>query len=950
MKFVHFIIGLFKLALWVCIPLMLGVGGLYIYSQTKDWNKEAKILTEEVYKATGRQLFIKGGVDFKFFPRPTLTLKDARLDNIPGAATDSLVTVPELIVTPGLLSLITGDFAVDDLTLVSPSIALEILPDGRKSWDLTIGRSQVGSTSSLPISQIMLKNAILKGYNKQTNYETKLLKISGVIIPQGLEGAMKFNGTITRGNDLLGLTFETGALVSVGTIPLTLELKYGVSDITLRGKLQDIGSNAAQYNFAVDGKLDQTLMPFGDRLARSQDPTIKISAQISGRPKMLSISKLNLEGTSLAGQGEGTIDLSKPRPAIKLNVLLSRAELAAQVLLAQGAATLTPTATPEQAASNPAFRVGDIGFGKYYEFNLLNDADIVFDLGISEAKFQQEAFQDVRVNVSSVAGGGLELRNLSARLPGGTNLEAKGTITDDGSVSDMPARFTGNIRLNGTSLKQFLAWLKVNLPPIPKDKLNAFAASANVIFSKREVSVPAVVARFDDTNITGGSAVVSNDPTKPSQLSLTMENLNLDLYLPKLEDLIKEAGGSEQEAQYEKLNAVQRKFDFLRVVESSLGASDLLFTVNNLTYRGEQVSKASSRIRFGSAQLGLTDIDVISKNVQMRGKINIDASALRPNINAELDVEDFNTADIPGIRMLFSNKQAAPEKLIEGQGSISERWSKELLDLRDFQAYDGKARISFKSLTHQNVLFENVTLQLRFQENFVYADSIRATAFDGGKFDGKAVVNIATLPTASLSFALSNASVREALLQLFNIKSVTEGRFSTSGSISTMGTNIQTMVSRLEGSLNLIIRGVRIQGFDFAALTDSLSQILSSKQMRDLADKALRQGSEGSMFYDYAAGNIILSAGTLGMNNLQLFSPNFPPLVVSGNVNLSGWNYDMLLKTGLPLGATGGYTLRREASAEDVPISARIQGSIDNPTIVWDKSPIEKYWEKRFYH
>ena len=212
------------------------------------------------------------------------------------------------------------------------------------------------------------------------------------------------------------------------------------------------------------------------------------------------------------------------------------------------------------------------------------------------------------------------------------------------------------------------------------------------------------------------------------------------------------------------------------------------------------------------------------------------------------------------------------------------------------------------------------------------------------------MVNIATLPTASLSFALSNASVREALLQLFNIKSVTEGRFSTSGSISTMGTNIQTMVSRLEGSLNLIIRGVRIQGFDFAALTDSLSQILSSKQMRDLADKALRQGSEGSMFYDYAAGNIILSAGTLGMNNLQLFSPNFPPLVVSGNVNLSGWNYDMLLKTGLPLGATGGYTLRREASAEDVPISARIQGSIDNPTIVWDKSPIEKYWEKRFYH
>jgi hypothetical protein len=92
-----------------------------------------------------------------------------------------------------------------------------------------------------------------------------------------------------------------------------------------------------------------------------------------------------------------------------------------------------------------------------------------------------------------------------------------------------------------------------------------------------------------------------------------------------------------------------------------------------------------------------------------------------------------------------------------------------------------------------------------------------------------------------------------------------------------------------------------------------------------------------------------MSGGTITLNGLQLLSPNFPPLNLNGNVNLANWQYDVQLQTGLPLGADGGFQLRREANANDVPITGRITGSIDKPTLVWDKQPIEKYWEKRFY-
>lgn len=941
-----FISGLFKLALWIVIPAALGVGGLFLYSQTRDWNQEADKFAVAVFDATGRKLFIKGGADFKFFPRPTLTIKDARLDNITGASSEAFITIPEAVITPSLLALLTGSIGIDDITLKNPSVALEILPDGRKSWDM-VGKSG-GDT---PIAQVTVKNGIIKAYNQETNFETTLLKLSGVFSPKDNKGAFRFNGELARDNTVVGLNADVGALVGQGIIPLSLDLKYGASNFGVKGTLQDIATPEGTVNLNLDAMVETALLPMGKRLMvpEAGEKRVKITGAFNGQRSVYKLSNLVLEGAAVAGSGEGFLDLSKPRPNMKLNMLLSNADFAAEVLLLEGASSLAPIVPKEQATNDPKFRVSNIGFGKYNEIDLFKDVDFVIDLGLTQAQFRKELIRDVRININSVEGGGLEVRNISARLPGDTTFEAKGMVEDDQAISDMAGRFTGNLKLYGDSLKQFLSWLQVDLPPIPQERLNNFAASANLIYSQTQAAVPAIVARFDDTSITGGNAEVSNDPSKPSQLSLTMDNLNLDDYLPKLDDLIKEQGGSAQEAQYAAINATQRKFDFLRVVESNFGATDLQFTVNNLTYKGELITKASSKIKFGSAKLEFSELDVISKNVQMRGKIEIDASNIKPAINAELDVEDFNTDDVPGIRIFFAEKHTNTETPAEGI-TVSDRWSTNDIDLQELKAYNGKARIFFRSLTHQKVLFENVTMNLRLQDNFLYADSIRATLFDGGKFDGKAILNITNLPSLSLSFAVSNAALKDAMSQLLGVKAISDGRFSASGSVSTMGRDIGNMMSRLEGSLNLIVRAAKIEGFDFVALTQELSKVLTIKQTRDIAEAALRpEGGTGSMYYDYAAGSVIMGGGAIGLNGLQLLSPNFPPLNLNGNVNLASWQYDVELKTGLPLDPSGGFQLRREAAANDVPVTARITGSIDKPTLAWDKAPIEKYWEKRFY-
>lgn len=948
MKFLKVISSAFKLLLWIVIPAALAVGGLFLYSQTRDWNQEADKFATAIYDITGRKFFIKGGADFKFFPRPTLTIKDARLDNINGATTDAFISIPEAVITPSLLALLTGSIGIDDITIKNPIFAMEILPDGRKSWDITPKTGAGGNVTSL--AQVTIENGTVKAYNQETKYETKLFKISGKFNPKGTQGSFLFNGELGRDDMKVGVTADVGALVGQGIIPLSLSLKYGVSDFGFKGTLQDIATPDGTVNLTLDAMVAHPLLPLGKYLITPEgEKRVKITGVFNGKRSVYTFSNLVLEGAAIAGSGEGFIDLSKPRPNVKLNLLLANADFAAQTLLTEGATSLAPVVPKELAVNDPAFRVSDIGFGKYNEIDLLKDVDMVVDLGLTQAQFRKELIRDVRININSVEGGGLEIRNISARLPGDTTFEAKGVVEDEQTVSDMAGRFTGNVKLYGDSLKQFLNWLQVDLPPIPQEKLNAFAASANIIYSQTFASMPALVARFDDTSITGGNAEVSTDPNKPSQIALTMENLNLDDYLPKLDDLIKEEGGSAQEAQYAAINATQRKFDFLRVVEVNFGTTDMQFTLNNLTYKGELVTKASSKIKFGSARLEFSDLDIISKNVQMRGKVTIDASSLKPSITAELDVEDFNTDDVPGIRVFFAPTHTNTEKP-EDNVTVSDRWSTNDIDLNELKAYNGKARIFFRSLTHQKVLFENMTMNLRLQDNFLYADSIRATMFDGGKLDGKGILNITNLPSLSVSFALSNSALKDAMYQFFGVKAVTDGRFSASGSVSTMGRDIGNMMSRLEGSLNLIVRAAEIESFDFIALTQELSKVLTIKQVREIADNALRsEGGNGTMYYDYAAGSVIMNGGNISLNGLQLLSPNFPPLNLNGNVNLTSWEYDVELKTGLPLDKNGGFELRREANANDVPVTARITGSIDKPMLVWDKNPIEKYWEKRFY-
>ncbi|MFT6582800.1 MAG: hypothetical protein ACJAU6_003246, partial [Alphaproteobacteria bacterium] len=101
-----------------------------------NWNAYKGEITVAVESAIGRKLAIEGDLTFAVLPTPALSASGVRVANVDGAEAPDLLRIKDVRIRVSINELFQGRIAVEQVTLVEPVIALEILPDGLTSWDL----------------------------------------------------------------------------------------------------------------------------------------------------------------------------------------------------------------------------------------------------------------------------------------------------------------------------------------------------------------------------------------------------------------------------------------------------------------------------------------------------------------------------------------------------------------------------------------------------------------------------------------------------------------------------------------------------------------------------------------------------------------------------------------------------------------------------------------------
>lgn len=109
------------------------VAGLVVLVNTLDLGAYAKLATDEIQAATGRELRI-GKVDVKLFPRLAVVAEDVTFANAPWGSRREMVRAKRVEASVALLPLLRKEVEVTRLALVEPDLLLETDARGTGNW------------------------------------------------------------------------------------------------------------------------------------------------------------------------------------------------------------------------------------------------------------------------------------------------------------------------------------------------------------------------------------------------------------------------------------------------------------------------------------------------------------------------------------------------------------------------------------------------------------------------------------------------------------------------------------------------------------------------------------------------------------------------------------------------------------------------------------------------
>jgi uncharacterized protein involved in outer membrane biogenesis len=509
-----------------------------------DWNQYKSDITAEVEAQTGRRLAIEGDLDLTILPSPALSAAGLRLSNAEDAHVPDMVKIETLKVEIAFWPLLGGEVKVDLVRLIGPTVALEIMPNGRGNWLLdssdspALAGEREGTGAVDEILPFRLDRLEIEGG------AVTLLDASGVtrgiesldalLTAESLDGPLAVVGTFGAEGVQASFDISAGALTE-STIQIKAELGLGVGEslgrVSYGGTAVRVGLGAP----AASGKLQVTapsMAKLAEGIAQAlgapavvpamldQPLALDAKIEVTAEEGTLNEIALTLGGSRATGAvsaafAEGVqVDLALLIKRINLNEWLALSDTAGPPL--EAADTSAPS-EPADALALPSDLSGS--FNVEVEALTYNDA-LVRQATISGA----------------IIDGTVEFGRIAALLPGGSDVTMSGTLA---TVEGQP-RFEGQLEAASDNLRVLLAWLEVEPNAVPADRLRKLGLTTNMRLTPALMQAYRVDLRLDASRMTGGIAYAVRERTAFS-VDLDIDRLNLDAYLPA-ESLVGEGG------------------------------------------------------------------------------------------------------------------------------------------------------------------------------------------------------------------------------------------------------------------------------------------------------------------------------------------------------------------------------------------------------------------------
>ncbi len=525
--------------------LGLAVAAALVAPSFIDWNAYRGEIAAEVRKATGRALTIDGSIDVAILPSPKLTLTKARLANIEGAADPDMVRLAALDLRIALWPLLSGKVVVQSVVLRGADIRLEKLADGRENWNFdtprpvaleTRGRPGTGSVGragdAISLQQVVIESGALSFRDSANGEVRRIEAINARIAAATLSGPFVARGEFRTGGEGLGFELRTGRIGAATSTKISLEVLFpkakakltysgvitpGKPSFTVTGKIATEGPDLAAFIAALGrvgtgkGAVKGDVKGKKKSAPKAAAQPFTLKAGITGGSDTMSINDITarVNGTRVSG----AVNIA---PGAVTNIdgtfKITRLDLDRWLAGPRPA----PGGVPD--ANGAAKR--DLG-----GFSLPKNLSVSVDAEIDGIVFRKKLVRGLRARVL-MEKGVLNIRNLSARLPGGTEARVSGRLRTKKGIP----RFDGRLSLDSSDFRAILRWLDFDDGALPRDRLHKVHFQAGLGAEPRRIELRDIDLRFDSSRVTGGMVMALRQRLGIGA-RLNVDRLNLDAYL-----------------------------------------------------------------------------------------------------------------------------------------------------------------------------------------------------------------------------------------------------------------------------------------------------------------------------------------------------------------------------------------------------------------------------------
>lgn len=527
-----------------------------------DWSVYRADFERQASLILGQEVNVQGDASLRILPFPSVTFNDLTVgENQSG---EPMLTASKFEMDLEITPLLAGEVRIFDMRVEEPSLTITLFDNGTLDWALRSEKKIPGNT--LVLENISLTNGQITLIDRQNNRTKQLSNINAALSAPELSGPWRIDGSADFDNQEVTYLLTTGAANPDGHIRLRTRISLGDFPLYLE---TEGDAKIADKKPSYSGNF--TLQKITERNALNTSANLRSLLKVqtkgafSANNESLEISEFRLTSGDTSDpyvvEGEASIDTGE-NP--NFNVLARGQQII--VNRAEGEETVA------ESENQTDFETGLEKLRAIAEQIPIPTMPGTVNLSLPAIVAGNTTVRDVRLSAEPILNG-WRFEQLSAKLPGRTDIEANGDLR----LGANP-RFVGDLLIASKQPSGFSSWLVGSVDPEIR-QLQAAGFSAKVTLSRE-------IQRFEDLQLILGNSVLDGyaERQKPPDFKPTIEfnlsgdEINVDrlgavIRLANLDKTINESGGLFSHDIVTKINTKRMKYGRIDAFDVNVSAA-----------------------------------------------------------------------------------------------------------------------------------------------------------------------------------------------------------------------------------------------------------------------------------------------------------------------------------------------------------------------------------------